>query len=125
MVTKLAHSLSEFGETRIDRLDPASIKAWRRAQSERDAWARSKCFMQVLNFGVRLGTASWGTLLAQAWGTLLTFNPNIGVGGVGTAYSTSTLLKAAPSVALFLTVLCLALIGDGLRSALDPRGEQR
>jgi ABC-type dipeptide/oligopeptide/nickel transport system permease subunit len=28
-----------------------------------------------------------------------------------------------PSVALFVTVLCLALIGDGLPSALDPRGE--
>jgi len=28
-----------------------------------------------------------------------------------------------PSLALFLTVLCLALVGDGLRNALDPRGE--
>ena len=78
--------------------------------------------LSVLNFGVRLGTASWGSLLAQSWGTLLTFNPNQGVGGL--PYATSTLLKAVPSVALFLTVLCLALIGDGLRSALDPRGER-
>jgi peptide/nickel transport system permease protein len=79
--------------------------------------------LSILNFGVRLGTASWGSLLAQSWGTLLTFNPNQGVAGV--AYGTSTLLKTAPSVALFLTVLCLALVGDGLRSALDPREERR
>jgi len=39
-------------------------------------------------------------------------------------YPVSTLLKVAPSLALFLTVLCLSLIGDGLRSALDPRGER-
>jgi peptide/nickel transport system permease protein len=78
--------------------------------------------LSVLNFGVRLGTASWGSLLAQAWGTLLTYNPNRGIGGG--LYGTSTLLKAAPSVALFLTVLSLALIGDGLRSALDPRGDR-
>jgi ABC-type dipeptide/oligopeptide/nickel transport system permease subunit len=76
----------------------------------------------VLNFGVRLGTASWGSLLAQAWGTLLNFNPN--VGDTGLPYPTPTLLKVAPSLALFLTVLCLALIGDGLRSALDTRGER-
>jgi ABC-type dipeptide/oligopeptide/nickel transport system permease subunit len=39
-------------------------------------------------------------------------------------YPVPTLLKVAPSLALFLTILCLAVIGDGLRSALDPRGER-
>jgi peptide/nickel transport system permease protein len=78
--------------------------------------------LSVLNFGVRLGTASWGSLLAQAWGTLLNYNPNQREGGL--PYPTPTLLKVAPSVALFLTVLCLALIGDGLRSALDARSER-
>jgi peptide/nickel transport system permease protein len=77
--------------------------------------------LSVLNFGVRLGTASWGSLLAQAWGTLLNYNPNIGDNGL--PYPTPTLLKVAPSLALFLTVLCLTLVGDGLRSALDPRNE--
>ena len=77
--------------------------------------------LSVLNFGVRLGTASWGSLLASAWGTLLVFNPN-NFGGL--QYQPSTLVKFAPSVALFLTVLCLALVGDGLRSALDSRGER-
>lgn len=78
--------------------------------------------LSMLNFGLRLGTASWGSLLGQSWGTLLNF------GGLATdtsvGYPTPMLLKVAPSLALFLTVLCLALIGDGLHSALDPRGER-
>lgn len=80
--------------------------------------------LSVLNFGVRLGTASWGSLLTQAWGTLLNYDPNrLGTPGPLAGTST-TLLKLAPSVALFLTVLCLALVGDGLRSALDTRGDR-
>lgn len=77
--------------------------------------------LSVLNFGVRLGTASWGSMLAQAWGTLLNYNPNQ---GSLIAAATSDIVKWAPVVMLFLTVLCLALIGDGLRSALDPRTER-
>jgi ABC-type dipeptide/oligopeptide/nickel transport system permease subunit len=77
--------------------------------------------LSVLNFGLRLGTPSWGGLLAQSWGTLLNFGRPA---DAGLAYPVPTLLKVAPSLALFLTVLCLALIGDGLRSALDPRGER-
>jgi ABC-type dipeptide/oligopeptide/nickel transport system permease subunit len=30
-------------------------------------------------------------------------------------------LVYGPGVAIFLTVLCLYLLGDGLRDALDPR----
>jgi ABC-type dipeptide/oligopeptide/nickel transport system permease subunit len=78
--------------------------------------------LSVLNFGVRLGTASWGSLLASAWGTLLNFNPNNFESGL--PYHATAVVKFAPSVALFVTVLCLALIGDGLRSALDNRGER-
>jgi peptide/nickel transport system permease protein len=74
--------------------------------------------LSVLNFGVRLGTASWGSLLAQAWGTLLNSNPQT---PDGAPYPVPTLLKVWPSLALFLTVLCLALIGDAFRSALDSR----
>jgi ABC-type dipeptide/oligopeptide/nickel transport system permease subunit len=77
--------------------------------------------LSVLNFGVRLGTASWGSMLAQSWGTLLNYNPNQGSIIAG---ASSTLVKSAPAVALFITVLCLALVGDGLRSALDPRSER-
>jgi peptide/nickel transport system permease protein len=77
--------------------------------------------LSVLNFGVRLGTASWGSMLAQAWGTLLNYNPNQGNAIAG---ASSTIVKGAPAIALFVTVLCLALIGDGLRNALDPRSER-
>jgi peptide/nickel transport system permease protein len=77
--------------------------------------------LSVLNFGVRFGTASWGSMLAQTWGTLLNFNPGV-VAGI--RHPTPALLKLWPSLALFLTVLCLALVGDGLRSALDSRGER-
>lgn len=77
--------------------------------------------LSVLNFGVRLGTASWGSMLAQAWGTLLNYNPNQGSTIAG---ASSAIVKGAPAIALFLTVLCLALVGDGLRSALDPRSER-
>ena len=77
--------------------------------------------LSVLNFGVRLGTASWGSMLAQSWGTLLNYNPNQGSLISG---ASSTVVKTAPAVALFVTVLCLALIGDGLRTALDPRSER-
>jgi peptide/nickel transport system permease protein len=77
--------------------------------------------LSVLNFGVRLGTASWGSMLAQSWGTLLNYNPNQ---GSLISSASSTLVKTAPAAALFVTVLCLALVGDGLRSALDPRTER-
>jgi peptide/nickel transport system permease protein len=75
--------------------------------------------LSILNFGVKLGTASWGSLLSDSWGTLLVFNP--ASGSPQTVKSNWVLLW--PSLALFLTVVCLALVGDGLRNALEPRGE--
>jgi peptide/nickel transport system permease protein len=76
--------------------------------------------LSVLNFGVRFGTASWGSMLASAWGTLLNYDPNQGLVDA----SATALQKSVPSVALFVTVLCLVLVGDALRAALDPRGER-
>jgi peptide/nickel transport system permease protein len=74
--------------------------------------------LSVLNVGVRLGTATWGNLLASNWGTLLVFNP----GAVaGASYPKPPLLMVWPALLLFVTVLALAAIGDGLRSALDPK----
>jgi peptide/nickel transport system permease protein len=73
--------------------------------------------LSILNYGVKLGTASWGGLLSDSWGTLLVFNPGTNAPqGVRNDW-----LMLWPSLALFLTVLCLALFGDGLRNALDPR----
>jgi ABC-type dipeptide/oligopeptide/nickel transport system permease subunit len=75
--------------------------------------------LSILNFGVKLGTASWGSLLSDSWGSLLVFNPI----GRSPQYPRSGWLMLWPSLTLFLTVLCLALVGDGLRNALDPRGD--
>ena len=76
--------------------------------------------LSSLNFGIRLPTASWGSLLASTFGNLFNFNP---LGGGASFYRLSNWPLVWPSVALFLTVLCLALVSDGLRSALNPRGD--
>jgi peptide/nickel transport system permease protein len=76
--------------------------------------------LSVLNVGVRLGTASWGNLLASNWGTLLVFNP----ADVGVQYPKPPLLMVWPALMLFVTVLALAASGDGLRSALEPKERQ-
>lgn len=75
--------------------------------------------LSVLNFGVKLGTASWGNLLSSSWGTLLTYDPARNADQA----EKSNWPLVWPSVVLFVAVLCLALIGDGLRNALDPKGE--
>jgi len=75
--------------------------------------------LSVLNFGVKLGTATWGSLLTDAWGSLLVFNPNQSA----PQYPRSGWLMLWPSLALFLTVLSLALLGDAIRNTLDPHGE--
>ena len=67
-----------------------------------------------LGAGIKLPTASWGSLLAQTWGSIL--NPN--------AYNPATVqpwLTLVPSIAIFLTVFSLNQFGEGLREATDPR----
>jgi peptide/nickel transport system permease protein len=67
-----------------------------------------------LGAGIKLPTASWGSLLAQTWGSVL--NPN--------AYNPATVqpwLTLVPSLAIFLTVFSLNQFGEGLREATDPR----
>jgi peptide/nickel transport system permease protein len=75
--------------------------------------------LSILNFGVKLGTATWGTLLSDSWGSLLVFDPR----RAAPQYPRSSWLMLWPSLTLFLTVLSLALVGDALRNALDPHGE--
>jgi peptide/nickel transport system permease protein len=68
-----------------------------------------------LGAGIKLPTASWGSLLAQTWGSILnplSYNP-------ATAQPWLTL---CPSIAIFLTVFALNQFGEGLREATDPRG---
>jgi peptide/nickel transport system permease protein len=67
-----------------------------------------------LGAGIKLPTASWGSLLAQTWGSVL--NPN--------AYNPATVqpwLTLVPSLAIFVTVFSLNQFGEGLREATDPR----
>jgi peptide/nickel transport system permease protein len=73
--------------------------------------------LSFLNLGVKLPTASWGNMLSANWGTLLVFNPapNYGV--------QSNWTIAIPTAAVAVTVLALALVGEGLRAATNPTGE--
>jgi dipeptide transport system permease protein len=50
-------------------------------------------------------TPSWGNMLTNA----------------SSYFNRAWWLVVSPGVMVFLTVLCLYLIGDGLRDALDPR----
>ena len=60
--------------------------------------------LSFLGLGIKLPTASWGNLLADA--------PNY--------YSTRPLLMVWPGIALLFTTLAFNLLGDGLRDAFDP-----
>ena len=66
-----------------------------------------------LGAGIRLPTASWGSLLAQTWGSLLSPNPY-------NPATTQPWLTLCPSIAIFLTVFALNQFGEGLREATDP-----
>ncbi len=64
--------------------------------------------LSFLGLGIKLPTASWGTLLAEA--------PNF--------YTSRPLLMVWPGIALLLTTLAFNLLGDGLRDAFDPRSSR-
>lgn len=72
--------------------------------------------LSFLNMGVRLPTPSWGNMLAANWGTLLAYDQ---VEIPGMQKTNWTLFW--PTVFVFVTVLALALLGEGLRRAIDPR----
>lgn len=61
--------------------------------------------LSFLGLGVKLPTASWGTLLADA--------PNF--------YTSQPWLMVWPGLAVLLTTLAFNLLGDGLRDSFDPR----
>lgn len=61
--------------------------------------------LSFLGLGINPPTPSWGNMLSNASSNL----------------SRGPWLVYAPGAAIFLTVLCLYLVGDGLRDALDPR----
>jgi peptide/nickel transport system permease protein len=61
--------------------------------------------LSYLGLGVMPPTPSWGNMLTNA----------------ASYFTRAWWLVVSPGVMVFLTVLCLYLIGDGLRDALDPR----
>ena len=61
--------------------------------------------LSFLGLGISPPLPSWGNMLTRASQDL----------------SRGPWLVYAPGAAIFLTVLCLYLVGDGLRDALDPR----
>jgi peptide/nickel transport system permease protein len=67
-----------------------------------------------LGAGIKIPTASWGTLLASTWGTVASptsYNP--------TTFSVwPTIL---PTGAIFITVIAFNQLGESLRSVLDPK----
>jgi peptide/nickel transport system permease protein len=65
--------------------------------------------LSFLNIGVRAPDASWGTIIQDGQDLLYT-RPVVAI---------------APGIAIVLTVLCLNVLGDGLRDALDPRAKLR
>jgi peptide/nickel transport system permease protein len=61
--------------------------------------------LSYLGLGVMPPTPSWGNMLTNA----------------ASYFNRAPWLVVSPGLMVFLTVLCLYLIGDGLRDALDPR----
>jgi peptide/nickel transport system permease protein/oligopeptide transport system permease protein len=68
-----------------------------------------------LGVGIRLPTASWGSLLSSTWGTLL--DP---YNAFYLVPEKQALLTVWPSFAIFATVLSFNLLGDGIRQAFEP-----
>ena len=64
--------------------------------------------LSFLSIGVQPPAASWGTIINDGQGLIYT-RPAVAI---------------APGIMIVLTVIALNLIGDGLRDALDPRGER-
>lgn len=61
--------------------------------------------LSFIGFGIQPPTPSWGNMLTNAQ----------------SFYYRGTHLILFPGLAISITVLCLYLVGDGLRDALDPR----
>jgi len=61
--------------------------------------------LSFLGFGVQVPTASWGNMLS----------------GSQDLFRRAPWLVYPPGAMIFITVLCVVLIADGLRDALDPR----
>lgn len=72
----------------------------------RRSWRRPRSF---LGLGIRPPFPSWGSMLSEARDQI----------------TTAPWLSVFPGLAIFLTVLGLNLLGDGLRDILDPQSRER
>ncbi|MFA1547204.1 ABC transporter permease [Actinomadura chokoriensis] len=68
----------------------------------------SEATLSFLGVGVRPPMPSWGSMLGEG----------------GDAFRTAWWLLAVPGSLLLATTLAFNLLGDGVRNALDPRGER-
>ncbi len=66
----------------------------------------SEAYVSFLGLGVQPPTASWGNMVTQALSSI---------------QKGAWWLWTFPSLFIVYTILCINLIGDGLRDALDPR----
>lgn len=65
--------------------------------------------LSFLGLGIQLPTPSWGNMLRISQSTL----------------TTAPWLALAPGTFVFLTILSINYVGDGVRDALEPRGSER
>jgi peptide/nickel transport system permease protein len=73
--------------------------------------------ISFLNIGIPLPDPSWGNMLSENWGHFFLLDqPGVSSGGIITSAWTTFF----PAAVIALTVLCLALIGEGAREAFDP-----
>ena len=70
---------------------------------------RTEASLSFIGLGVKPPTATWGGMIREGFENILE----------------AWWLAVFPSVFVFLTVLALNLLGDGLRDATDPKLRQR
>ena len=64
--------------------------------------------LSFLGLGIKPPTPSWGNMLTDAQ----------------SFFTKGPFLVVAPGLMIFITVLCLYVIGDGMRDAFDPTSKE-
>jgi peptide/nickel transport system permease protein len=77
--------------------------------------------LSFLNVGISQPDASWGNLLAQHYGTLINPGPPSPEGGASLPGNNDLWATLFPTIGIFLSILSFNLLGESLRSALDPQ----
>jgi len=70
--------------------------------------------LSFLNVGIRLPTASWGTILTNSWGTYRNPQPY-------DPQRQTVWMTLLPTLAILVAAVAWTLFGEGLRRALAPR----